>query len=408
MNCDPMDEDTMTTGSELLTHSRAADFQLCKRKHYYAYEAAIRTDRESQPLRMGSAVHLGLELMAGAALLPGLSLNDALDRIRANYADVPEWADAYDWSIECVKVCMLLEGYAWRWADQPVTVLETEATFNLPIRNPAEGGRTSRCFRLAGKRDKYVELWDGRRAIMEHKTTSEDLSDESDYWRRLRVDSQISLYCIAAQDEGKKLDTVIYDVIRKPTIKPCQIPILDSEDQKMVMGENGFRAYNANGKPRQSGNAAKGFRLIARKETPDEYSHRLLKDIAARPDWYYARHKIPRLDANLEAFRRELWGTAQALRWHQKHNHWPRNTAVCSRPYACPYRDICWADNYPIEETPVGFKQLDYIHPELRGNNDETTRGTTEAATEAVGEPSTDSDRADWHRVTKAQGFQCV
>lgn len=401
----------MTSGSELLTHSRIEADLLCWRKGYYAYEAAIRPDREATPLRMGSAVHLGLELMGKTAgALPGVdrSLEEVLGCIRASYATVPEWADPYDWQIECVKVCTLLEGYAWRWAEQSYTVLETEATFNVPIRNPAEGGRVSRCFRLAGKRDKYVELWDIRRAFMEHKTTSEDLGDDSDYWRRLRVDSQISLYYIAAQDEGKEPETVIYDVIRKPSIKPLQVPLLDSDGLKMVMDENGFRAYNGNGKPRQSGNAAKGFRLVARMETPDEYGHRLLKDIAARPDWYYARHEIPRLDADLEAYRRELWGIAKSLRWHQKENHWPRNIAVCARPFPCAYKDICWADNFPIKETPPGFKRLDYIHPELEEEHNASTSITTETTTEAVGETGPGPGRTDGDDGADAQVLQCV
>ena len=44
-----------------LTNSRKNSAQTCLRKHYYAYELGIRKYVEDQPLRFGSAVHVGLD-----------------------------------------------------------------------------------------------------------------------------------------------------------------------------------------------------------------------------------------------------------------------------------------------------------------------------------------------------------
>jgi hypothetical protein len=46
--------------SELLTSSRMACARACLRRHQYAYELGLRAVRESSPLRLGTAFHLGL------------------------------------------------------------------------------------------------------------------------------------------------------------------------------------------------------------------------------------------------------------------------------------------------------------------------------------------------------------
>ena len=365
-------------GSNLLTNSRMSTFKTCPRKHLYKYEQGVRRDTDAKPLRMGSAVHLGLDLKC-----KGEEETTALLRATESYDQFPLWANdeekQHEWLTEREIVRRLLAGYWWRWggdADIVAEVIASEISFDLPIRNPETGG-TSTVFRVGGKIDKIVRLNDGRVAVMEHKTCGEDLSPESDYWKRLRIDQQISLYMCAARELGHDVQTVLYDVIRKPSIAPKQIPVLDERGLKVVVDSNGERVLKENikkngepgvghGEPMQSGNAEKGWTLLSRVETPEEFGERLTDDIAARPDFYFARQEIPRLDSDLEEFRHELWQQQQSIRAAQQHGRHFRNTSACLVMGRCEYLDQCH-NGIDISNIPSGFVRVNDLHPELGG-----------------------------------------
>ena len=352
----------------LLTHSSMSCAKTCPRKFQYRYEIGIRRDRDAQPLRMGSAFHLGVELAAGGTPWP-----DAMQAAVAGY-DTPEATE--DWVAERTKVVELLNAYAWRWQATPdmplglyggggLEIVANEQAFEMPITNPATGG-TTQSFRLAGKIDKIVRLPDGRLAVMEHKTTSDDLDASSDYWKRLRIDQQISTYYFAARHLGYDVETVLYDVVRKPLLDSLQVPILDSDGVKIVLDADGNRLRTADGKKwRESGDAAKGWRLQSRRQTPEEYGERLRADIGERPDWYFARMEIPRMQADLDEFAAELWQIQQQLRESQNHGRWFRNTSACISPYRCEYLDVCHGGLSVDGVTPNGFVRVNDLHPEL-------------------------------------------
>ncbi len=366
------------TGANLLTNSRMSCQKTCARKHYYRYELGIRKDGDPKPLRMGGAVHSGLDSQA-----KGQVQSDAIYHALRDYATFPSWAHTpetqHDWLTEREIVKRLLSGYWWRWnwnvegvADnlRYNEIIASEISFNLPIRNP-ETGVASTVFRVAGKIDKIVRLGDGRLAVMEHKTCGEDLSPDSDYWKRLRIDHQISLYMLAAREMGHDVQTVLYDVLRKPSIAPRQIPTLDGRGDKIVVDQDGERVFltdkNGNPKgPRQSADAEKGYILLSRVETPEEFGERFTDDIAARPDFYYVRQEIPRLDSDLEEFRAELWQQQQSIRDAQRHGRWFRNTSACLVMGRCEYLDLCHNGIQP-GEVPSGFVRVSSLHPELKG-----------------------------------------
>lgn len=360
--------------SNLLTHSRTSCAKTCLRKHYYQYELGVRVAFESRPLRMGSAVHLGLELYADSG-----NQETAIAAAVGGYDELPVWANTQElideWIIEREKVARLLSGYFWYWQNQRFEIVSNEQQFRLPIRNPQTGGTTPN-WELGGKIDKIVRLEDGRLAVMEHKTCSDPLEPESDYWKRLRIDQQISLYMLAARELGHDVQTVLYDVIRKPSISPKLIPLLDDRGLKIVLDADGNRAIKENilksgkpgaghGEPAQSANADKGWVLQQRRETAAEYGERLTDDIVARPTFYFARQEIPRLDADLEEFRQELWDMQKNLRESQLHNRWYRSTGACVKPYRCEYLDICHNGIDLSQGVPAGFVRVENLHPEL-------------------------------------------
>lgn len=365
-------------GSKLLTNSSMSTFKTCRRKWLYRYGLGIRRDVDARPLRMGGAVHLGLDYMAKGRV-------DAIVEAIESYAQFPLWANSpdtqHEWLVERETVAGLLSGYLWRWNVDGLSpdisvakVIASEIAFDLPIRNPDTGGQST-VFRVAGKIDKIVRLGDGRLAVMEHKTCGEDLSPESDYWKRLRIDQQISLYMLAAREMGHPVQTVLYDVIRKPSIAPKQVPVLDENGLKIVVDINGERVYITNkkdeltDKPRQSADKEKGYTLLSRVETPIEFGERLTSDIAKRPDFYYARQEIPRLDSDLEEFRHELWDQQQDIRAAQLHDRHFRNTSACLIMGRCEFLDLCHNGIQP-DSVPSGFVRVSDIHPELQGETE--------------------------------------
>jgi hypothetical protein len=342
---------------ELLTHSRQDCFKTCRKKHYFAYELGIRKTAVSKALRIGINGHAALEVMGR-----GEPIQSAMETIATAYRFQPEYVAVDEWNYECETLRQLINGYVWRWGN--VKHIATEQSFRLPLINPATGA-ASRTFELAGKIDGIIELEDGRLAVLEHKFISESLDSGSDLWTRLTIDHQITLYLMAARQLGYAVDTVIYDVVRKPTIKPNPVPFLDADGLKIVYTENGERVFNANGKPRQTASTNNGYILQNIPMTVEDWGTKLNTDIGERPEFYYARQEIPRLDGDIEDYQHELWEIAHTIRDARNGNRHYRtaNKDTCSW---CAYYGLCTSKYDPSTDSlPEGFEIVINRHPEL-------------------------------------------
>ena len=355
-----------------LTHSALATYKTCPRKYWLRYECRLQPQRNADYFRLGSAYHKGQELLA-----QGRTLDEAVAAIHANYDHPPEWVtsdpDAMQrWYYEAVTVECLLRGHVWRWQNEPLTPTAAEVVFDLPIINPETGAATP-CFRHGGMIDQLVTLPDGRAAVLEFKTTAFGIEPDADYWARLRIDHQISNYYLAASEAmAMTVDTVIYDVTRKPTIRPNAVPVTDEAGLKVVLDANGERVWRKDGKaPKQTADAANGERVQTRPMTLTEWADRLMGDIYERPDWYYARREIPRLPADVDEYREELWQQQQQLRASEIKGRWFRNTAACVGFQRCEFFALCTAghDMAELADTnlpaPVGYERRESRHPEL-------------------------------------------
>ncbi|MBI5725052.1 MAG: PD-(D/E)XK nuclease family protein [Planctomycetes bacterium] len=251
----------MKTG---LSASRLSALRKCLRSYYYRYVLGLTRTRQAQPLRLGHAFHYGLELFND-----GKGRDEAIQAASETYQTTPEWADATEWAVERETLAALLAGHFWRY-EKDVELAAAEEEFDIPLANPF-GKYPSRRFRLIGRIDAIVKLSDGRLAVLEYKTAGEDIAPGSDYWQRLRYDAQISLYVLAARTIGYDVSTVLYDVTRKPTIR------------------------------------------LRQNETPEQYGQRLLEDIGERPDYYFQRREVPRLEDDLAEYRAELWQQSRHL-----------------------------------------------------------------------------------------------
>lgn len=342
---------------QLLTNSRMQAFKTCRRKHFYAYEMGLRRETDARALRIGSAVHEALDRWK--RVQPMEVVMGAVDDF---YAEPPDAVDEDEWWIEHQTTAGLVSGYDWRWQGHAFDVIASEQSFDLPLENPATGAVTS-SFRLAGKIDGVVQV-DGRLLVLEHKTVSESIEQDSDYWRLLQLDPQISLYVWAARRLGHDVSGVLYDVIRKPTIQPTRVPLTDADDMPIVLDAAGKRVYTAAGKPRKTGDAAKGYTLQTRPMTPSEWQKKLLADIGQRPTYYYARQEIARLDDDVAEHMVEVWELQKTIRDAQRHDRWYKTAGRNTCPY-CPYFGLCTSRYQPNGETPEGFVKLEDVHPEL-------------------------------------------
>jgi len=358
-----------TRTDKRITHSEKQCFNTCKRKDYLAYELGLRPDRTAKPLRIGSAVHLGLDYANQRQM--GVDewetktdqdiIQAVLDKYTEHTPENHEYMD--DFRYEVATIAALLAGYFWRWSAMPLDFVASEEKFDLPIINP--DGNAMTAMRSAGMMDARVMLV-GRMALKETKTTSDDISPESDYWGTLRIDSQISDYYNACLDMGYPIETVLYDVIKKPTIKPRSIPVLDAEGLKQVYDRTtGERVANKNGSFKQSVSDKETQYLETRKENPSEFTSRILDDIYERPDFYYARKEIPRLQDDLDEARYEHWQVAKSILESRRHGRWPRNTGACKNfNTKCPYYELC-RGNYKPGDAVQGFVYVNDVHQEL-------------------------------------------
>lgn len=367
---------------ELLTHSRQDAFKSCRRKAYYSYEIGLRRIDDAKALRQGSAFHDGVEQLGN-----GRGLAAACDAVRKHYARCPVLFDPLEWDYERETVLRMVCAYDWRWSSDPLVYVSVERQFQLPLINPATGKR-SQLFDLAGKIDGIVRLEDGRLAVKETKLLGDDISLESDLWRRLRMDHQISLYMNAARQLGYDVRTVLYDVARKPSIAPTQVPILDELGCKIVLNERGARVKTERGQWRQTADKAQGFVLQSRMMTADEWGEKLSADIAERPDFYFGRHEIARLDQDLDEFASELWDIQQLIRDAQKNDRWYRTVNRNTCPY-CPYFSFC-ADGRDVSKiAPDGFEFVADKHPELNLDKGETNVNSNASAETATARTAT-------------------
>lgn len=361
---------------QLLTNSRMSTAKLCPQKHNFAYEQRIRPEATSEPLFVGSLVHKGIELLDG-----GHDIDAVYADIESAFGASLQWPDKL---LVYYTVTVLLRGYQWRWQNDGVEVIKSEVEFRLPLVNP-ETGKPSTLFDFGGKIDKLVKLPDGRLAVQEIKTVGESIADDADYWRLLTIDEQISGYVLAARELGYDVTTAWYDAIRKPEISPRNPTYQLTADQKALLGEGIYFGVLI---PSEEVDAA----LLVKKESPRMFGARLLADIYARPEFYYNRREIPRIQNDLDAYQYDRWYTMQAIRQSQRDARWPRNTRNCLSRYGkCEYFDLCCGGVRVVDAPPSGFVRLDTPNPELKGVSSNGQYTTTAVGSATNGATATES-----------------
>jgi hypothetical protein len=299
----------------VITNSELKSYRRCPREHRYAYGLGYRPIRSGEASYLGTVIHEGLAMWwasgrGARGLDAALGVADAL-------------ADPY----QRILAKTLLAGYHTRWSSEPTETLAVEAEFRSPLVNPATGFE-SLTYQLGGKIDALCR-YQGQTLLVEHKTTSEDITPGSDYWRRLRLDSQISMYYHGSRALGFEPEGCLYDVIRKPALRPYE----PSSRRPLP-------------------------------ETPEAYGERLLEAIAKEPERYYQRAVVVRLEADEREAAADTWHLARMMREGELARRSPRNPDSCVRWGAtCPYFGVCTGVASLEDETK--FRKTTRKHEEL-------------------------------------------
>lgn len=356
----------------LLTVSRAKAARSCLRYHKLRYLDGYRPAREPDTTRFGTLIHHGLEAW-WLAPTPDERLDRALAAV-----DAAGEADPF----ELAKAEVLLAGYDTRWGDQDYEVLGVEVEFLGPLINPITGSESKTWLR-AGKIDAIVrERAAGRVLVVEHKTSSEDIRQGSEYWRRLRMDGQVTGYFEGARFLGYDVAGCLYDVVLKPAQRPSTtVPVLDAAGVKIVRDASGQRVRTKDGKKwRETADSEKSYVLQVRDETPEEYGARLGELVAGDVGAYFQRGEVARLETEMREGLLDDWHLAQSLREAIRLDRAPRNPDACVRyGRTCEFFDAC--TGAASLDDQARFTRTDDIHPELEQlgtpEREQSTQGAT-------------------------------
>ncbi len=319
--------------SNLLTVSRFRAYRKCSRLERLTYVDGWRPVKSDDNLAFGTLWHQGMEAW-------WLAKRDGADALAAALAVVASRAADPFAQVRCEE---LLRGYDARWGGEIFDeIVGVEDEFRAPLINP-ETFQPSRTWRLGGKLDFRV-VRDGRRLLGEHKTTSEDVSPGADYWLKLQMDHQLSIYFIGAESLGWPPDGALYDVVVKPGLRPYQATPEES------------RKYKKDGTLYANQRTAD--------ETVDEYRARVRAAIEAEPDRYYQRREVPRIESQLAEFLADAWAQGRDMREAHLERRAPRNPDACHNMGRCAFWEVCSAGVDPADH-PTRFRRLEHVHPEL-------------------------------------------
>lgn len=283
----------------------------CPRKFRLLYVDGYTPVEDAHALRFGTVWHVGCEGYLGA-IRDGGPTAEGLARIEVAAGEQRLQP------IDLARLRPLYAGYCAKWEAQDratLVVLSVEREYEEALCNP-DTGHASRRFRFAGRVDGEA-LLEGEHVLVEHKTTSEDITDGSAYWRARRIDAQQGNYL-----GGTGAVAGLYDVVAKPKQR---LLLATREESRKVRRDGALYASQRD-----------------RDETLEELEARIAAAIAKEPSRYYVRKRTVRLDEELLEAARDRWQIAQAIGDALRTGNFPRNTSACFFPGgSCAFAGAC-------------------------------------------------------------------
>jgi hypothetical protein len=277
--------------------------------------------------------------------------------------------------VERTTLMYALFAYMYHYEGLPVRTIAREIPFRIPLLDPHTRKPVSDVF-IDGKIDKLVYA-EGRLSVMEHKSTSDSVEPDSDYWGHLTLDTQTAIYTYAAQrllvdgmlEPYKVKDDfiggIVYDVWRKPQISPKKLSQADTA-AFVAAGEYCGRSFDVVETPefvsvdgaRPEQELLKSGKWAIR-ETPEMFGCRLFSDIEGRPDHYFARRLLTRTQDDMEHLEHELFNLYQTIQAMTADNAWYHNEFSCDTYGRCDYCQFCFTrTELDPSRPPAGFKNI--------------------------------------------------
>lgn len=361
----------------ILTASRMKSYRACPRQHYYRYVEGYRPLAEPEALKFGTNMHSGWEQY----WLSRMRGESSEARFVAAVKAFPKEMDPF---LRAKAEAMMI-GYTDRWDRIEFEVLAVEKEFTHPLINP-ETGAKSRSFQRGGKMDVVGRVSDGRGAVIEHKTSSEDTEPGSVYRQKLVLDSQVSEYFDGGDSVAKELgleriDVCIYDIASKPTIRPFKATPMDDRKYTQPKSKACPMCKKKNAPPaphidEKSGAECgdgvvitdPGGQLYANQrevdETPEEYFDRCVKVISENLDDYYQQIEVVRMEEERQEYLFDVWQFAGLIRESERLGRAPKNTSSCFfHNVACSYWAVCTGSTQI--NNPYQYRKIGHVNEEL-------------------------------------------
>lgn len=305
----------MDTRITKLTTSQVKCFKTCRKRYYFEYVECLKPIETPKALELGTLYHYGLEqLLAGAhidAVLEAIRMK-AINHSREMGIDF-EPLHTY---IAFEMVRAFDKGSHWReWQIDAI-----EKRFEVT---------TGYAKRMIGKIDGIITD-NGKRYLIEHKTTSQWGKDGESYLHNLLWDEQSTNYLYAYRRmleddtiDGGPVAGIFYTIVEKPSIKPYTATPPDkrkyTKDGNLYAGQHEWD------------------------ETPEEYARRVR-------EWYDAENRVHtafvyRTEADIDEHIADFNLTIRDIIAAEREGTFYRNPAAC-QILGCPFRSKC-LDNVP-------------------------------------------------------------
>lgn len=404
-----------------LSASSIAAFKACPTRFRLGYREGLRKAEDTDALRIGTNWHALHEVYRNVwagfdheeigtdEQRHELALDAVIAHLNDAYAERLAAKSPDEWETERQILLTSFVAYLWYYSDDAVEYLCQELPFDLPLHMPRTGLPLPLSeVKRVGKID-HIVRWRNVVGPIERKSTSRNIEPGGDYWERSKKDTQVSMYALAIADMAQagqlpaelrhteNIGNTIYDVWRRPTMKPAamsqadtaafldtgtyhdqefsveltmqvveQVKTLKSGDK--IIPHDVPETVSVDGVPAEV-SISKTYKPVLR-ETPAMFAARLLADMCERPDHYFQRKEIARTDADLRKFRIELFNIYQSQRLMAKHDTWFENEQQCRATFACPYIPVCYGPGADAvcdgATTPDGFKRI-FVDPTVNG-----------------------------------------
>jgi hypothetical protein len=211
-----------------------------------------------------------------------------------------------------------IAAYQSHWSGT-LSYQSTELELSTPLRNPK--------LRLVTILDGIAVDSAGRLVVVEHKTTSSDMSPGSWYYEKLTLNRQASAYLWAARENGFPVEHVEWDVIKKPSLRRTATAIEPEY-------------YSRAGKWGAVGDLKPGTGIPV--ESVAAFAKRVRDRMLAEPAAYFQRAPVVRMEDELESAIEDIEALGEQVITAWETSAWPQNPDSC-RAYGqlCEYHPIC-------------------------------------------------------------------